>query len=123
MAADLSMDLDIEILPTVRRRDGLALSSRNAYLDKEEKRTARLLYQSLKTAEELIIKGDRCTKDIIWQSRKILEPAVKVDYMEICNSKTLKPITELDSGKALIALAGVIGKTRLIDNILVDIPT
>ncbi len=122
MVDELAMDIEIEVLPIVRRRDGLALSSRNAYLDKEQIRTARLLYQSLKKAQELILNGEREISSILSQSREVLEPMVQIDYLSICDYHTLQPLTQLDSGKVLIALAGFVGKTRLIDNILVDIP-
>lgn len=123
MVQDLAFDVEIEVLPIIRRRDGLAMSSRNAYLNKEEKRNARLLYQSLQTAEKLISDGERDVKNILLQTRQVLEPTVRVDYINICNSQTLEPLTTLNSGKILIALAAFVGEVRLIDNILVDIPT
>lgn len=121
MVRDLAFDVEIEVLPIIRRRDGLAMSSRNAYLSKEEKRNARLLYQSLKTAEKIIGDGERDVNNILLQIRQVLEPTVRIDYIKICNSQTLEPLTTLSSGRVLVALAAFVGKTRLIDNILVDI--
>jgi pantoate--beta-alanine ligase len=122
MVRDLSFDVEIEILPIVRRRDGLAMSSRNAYLNKEEKRNARQLYQSLKVAEKLIMDGERNADTILSQMRQVLEPVARIDYLTISDSQTLQLLNNLDSGKILVALAAFIGKTRLIDNILLDIP-
>ena len=122
MVRDLSFDTDIEILPIVRKKDGLALSSRNAYLDKQEKKIAPQLYQSLKTARELILSGERDVDNILSQMSYVIEPSVKIDYMSIHDCETLERVNTLNSGKILIALAAVVGNTRLIDNILLDIP-
>lgn len=123
MVQDLCFDVEIEVLPIVREKDGLAMSSRNAYLNKEEKRIARGLFQSLKTAEKIIMDGERDVGRVISQSRQVLEPTVKIDYLQICDSRNLQPLTNLKSGKILVALAAFVGKVRLIDNILLDVPT
>lgn len=124
MVRDLSMDVEIKILAIIRDKNGLALSSRNASLSKEEKKAARCLNMSLKTAEKLILGGERDGKSILYQMRQVIEPhpQAQIDYLAICDSRTLQLLNKLDSGKVLIALAVFIGKTRLIDNILMDVP-
>ena len=121
MAEDLNLDLEVRILPTVREKDGLAMSSRNTYLSESERRDALILYESLKKAESLVNQGERDCKKVITMIRETVKqkPSVKIDYISIVDTKALKNITTI-SKEALMALAVFIGKTRLIDNIIVN---
>ncbi len=123
MAADLNFPLKIIICPTVRQPDGLALSSRNQYLSPQEKKDAVCLYKSLRKCRQMVVLGENSSKKIIAQMRNILSaPAsAKIEYVEIVDVKTLQPLTKIDRS-ALVAIAVRIGSTRLIDNILIDVP-
>jgi pantoate--beta-alanine ligase len=120
MAKDLHFDLNIVTVPTVREPDGLAMSSRNAYLSSKERQAARLLYQALIVGRGMILGGEKDPLKI----RSRLEPLIKkegmarIEYISICHPETLQEVQKVE-GKTLIALAVWIGKTRLIDNILV----
>ncbi|MEK6680354.1 MAG: pantoate--beta-alanine ligase [Nitrospirota bacterium] len=120
MAADLNMDIDIDVLPTVREPDGLAMSSRNSYLNEEERKAAICLYRSLMKAEEMIKNGEKTTSVIISAMREIIESErlAKIDYINIRDAETLEEIEAIDR-KVVIALAVWIGKARLIDNIVI----
>jgi pantoate--beta-alanine ligase len=120
MAEDLNMPTRIKVMPTVREVDGLALSSRNAYLNKEEKTDALVLPQSLDLAKYLIKSGIRDTDKIIRAISGFIgrKKTAKVDYVSIVDLNNLEPIKKINK-KCLIALAVRIGKTRLIDNIIV----
>jgi len=119
MARDLNMDVEIKVLPTVREKDGLAMSSRNTYLSRVEREEATLLYQALKKAEALIDSGETDAKKIIKAMDETIRhsPSVKMEYMAVVDTKRLKPV-QIISGEVLIALAAHVGKTRLIDNII-----
>jgi pantoate--beta-alanine ligase len=120
MVDDLNVDIRLEILPIVREKDGLALSSRNLYLNPEERKAARILSVSLKEAQEWIAKGETeaaAVVDIITQ--KILtEPLARIDYVEVVDGASLEPLKRINH-LALIDLGVYIGKTRLIDNVIV----
>lgn len=120
MVKDLNMDVTIDVLPIVRESDGLAMSSRNAYLDEEERKAALCLWRSLGAAQEMIAQGERDTQTILQNIRDIIqqEPMVRIDYAEIVDVEELNPLSRLE-GEALIALAVYIGRVRLIDNVLV----
>ncbi|MFN3505126.1 MAG: pantoate--beta-alanine ligase [Caldimicrobium sp.] len=120
MVKDLNLDVEILSHPIVRNRDGLAMSSRNTYLNEEERRSALSLYQSLKLAERLILGGERKAERIKKLMKDYIEkfPYTKVQYIEIVDPETLQGIEEIE-GDVLIALAVFVGKTRLIDNKLV----
>ena len=122
MAADLNMPLKIVIYPTVREKDGLAMSSRNAYLRPKERKDAALLYAALQEAEVFIAAGERKSKTLISLMKKILKISrqIKIDYISIVDAKTLEELKRA-KGKVLIAVAAKIGKTRLIDNIIVNV--
>ena len=130
MIEDLNLSVKIVGCPIIRENNGLALSSRNKYLSKEERENAAILYQSLKFAEELINKGERGVKKIknIVTEKLMANPAVStIDYFDFRDPLTLEDLKELekiDNGKnqknVLIAAAVWIGKTRLIDNIVVN---
>ena len=121
MAEDLNMGIDVKVLPTIREKDGLAMSSRNAYLSKSERIDALVLYQALKKSQELIETGENDAKKISSMINEMVsaKPNAKIDYISIVDAKTLKDASVI-SGEVLIALAVFIGKTRLIDNIIID---
>ncbi len=121
MVQDLNMDVRIVICPIVREMDGLAMSSRNVYLNKEERMSALILSFALREAEKLILKGEK-DKDIIQKfiTAKISqEKLAKIDYVEIVDASTLEDVKNLE-GEILIAIAVKFGNTRLIDNILIN---
>ncbi|MHB0945542.1 MAG: pantoate--beta-alanine ligase [Sedimentisphaerales bacterium] len=121
MVADLNMPLKIVVCPTVREKDGLAMSSRNRYLNADERKDAALLYASLQEAEILIAGGLRDSKKIIGEMEKIIKLSgrTKIDYIDIVNAKTLEEVEQV-KGETLLAIAVKIGSARLIDNIIVD---
>jgi pantoate--beta-alanine ligase len=121
MVADLNMPLKIVVCPTVREKTGLAMSSRNHYLTPQEKIDAACLYKSLRKARQMAGAGIIDAQKIIAQMRKIITAAAsaKIEYIEIVDAKTLCPIKKIDR-PALVALAVRIGRTRLIDNIIID---
>jgi len=122
MAADLNFDIDIKISPTIREKDGLAMSSRNFYLNKEGRKEAVVLFKSLMTARTAIENGERNTeaiKEMIYRCFKDYPLAV-LEYVDIRDYNTLlKP--DYLKGEVLIALAAKIGVTRLIDNVIVNL--
>ena len=118
MAADLALPIEIVPVPTVRERDGLAMSSRNANLSHDERVAARVLYRALSRAEQLAAQGERNAHTLRAAIATTLaqEPLAHPDYVSIAHPQTL---TELDTltGPALASLAVRIGQTRLIDNL------
>lgn len=120
LVADLSMALDIVLLPTVREADGLAMSSRNIRLTPPQRRAAPILYASLNHAEARIRGGERNAATIFEDVRAIIEtePLARIDYVAICDPETLRPLDYIE-GPALVALAVRFGETRLIDNFLI----
>ncbi|MDD5596152.1 MAG: pantoate--beta-alanine ligase [Candidatus Omnitrophica bacterium] len=118
MVSDLNLPVKVEVLPTVRQADGLALSSRNTYLKPQERKDALVLSQSLKLAKNLIRQGKVDSQAIIKAMAKLIrvKKNAKIDYIAIVDAQNLKPLKKV-SGKCLIALAVRIGKTRLIDNL------
>jgi pantoate--beta-alanine ligase len=121
MAADLNLDTEVVVNPIVREPDGLALSSRNAYLSPEDRRAATALYRALETVKREITAGERDTARLIVSARRILdsESGVKADYVEIVNAESLEPVT-LVRGRCFVLIAAQVGKTRLIDNALIE---
>jgi pantoate--beta-alanine ligase len=122
LAADLDLDVEIVTCPIVREPDGLALSSRNAYLDPAGRRAARVLSTSLRWAEKAVAAGERDASRLVSGIRAILdaEPLARVDYVEAVDPGTLDPVAEL-RGEVLVALAVFVGPTRLIDNIRITV--
>lgn len=122
MVRDLNMDVEILVAPIVREPDGLAMSSRNTYLNEKERQDALVLYRSLKKAEELIRQGERDASRIKQEMETMIRSAdtAKIDYVEIVDTTNLKSLDTL-KGEVLIALAVWIGKTRLIDNTIVKV--
>jgi len=121
MIEDLNMDITMKIMPIIREEDGLAMSSRNIYLTKPERKDTSLLHESLKLAEGLIGSGEADPKKIIKKMRDLLseKPSLKIDYISIVDTKSLKEVATVE-GEVLIAIAVFIGKTRLIDNIILS---
>ena len=118
MVDDLNYGIKMIIAPTVRERDGLALSSRNKYLSREERKQAKVLYQALRVAKEMIKKGERKVSKIASGMRTVInkQPLADVDYIAITDANSLELLNKL-KGQILISLAVRFGKTRLIDNI------
>jgi pantoate--beta-alanine ligase len=122
MLKDLNSNIEIITLPIIREPDGLALSSRNNYLNSEERKAATVLYKSLMKAKELIQSGEHKSAKI---SKAIIdmitqEPLAKIDYVEIVDLENLEPVKTVGKN-TLIAIAVYIGTTRLIDNIIAEV--
>ncbi len=118
MVRDLNMDLEIVPMPIVREPDGLAMSSRNTYLNPEERKAATCLYRSLKRAVELYEAGERDAAKIREEVVKVIEaePLAKIDYVEVVDPETFRPVEKVGKG-TLVALAVFVGPARLIDNV------
>jgi pantoate--beta-alanine ligase len=115
---DLNLGCEIIVLPTVREPDGLALSTRNVYLDSRERDAATILYRALSLAREMVRDGIRDAGEVRFRMREAIcaEPLSSLDYISIVDEATLEEIDSInDSARALVAIR--IGKTRLIDNI------
>jgi len=123
MVTDLNMPLTIVACPIVREDDGLAMSSRNAYLNPEERQAALVLSRTLRLAQEQLMQGERQPQRLEATLREaiVAEPLARIDYAAVCDPHTLQRVEHL-SGSVLVALAVFIGATRLIDNALLDIP-
>jgi len=121
MVADLSMNLEITVVPTIRESDGLAMSSRNTYLNPEERQTAIVLFKALSLARELWQSGEKDADKIRHQMTSLIqkEPVARIDYVSIADATTLKELAVIHR-PALASLAVRIGKTRLIDNIVLE---
>src|SRR5208282_2267416 len=121
MVRDLNFPVEIVACPIVREADGLAMSSRNAYLNGEERVRARVLRRSLLRVGKEFRAGERDAGRLISAGKEILagEPQVRLDYFEIVDPDTLDPVERI-SQKALAAVAAYVGSTRLIDNLLLD---
>jgi pantoate--beta-alanine ligase len=119
MVRDLNLPVEIVVCPIVREPDGLAMSSRNAYLSPQERKTALVLNRSLTETKNRFDQGERSAVVLIAAGKQVLaqEPAARLDYFEIVDPLTLDTMQELTS-PALVAVAAFIGNTRLIDNIL-----
>jgi len=122
MAADLDLGTEVVTCPIVRDPDGLALSSRNAYLSSEERKAALVLSRSLRWAERAISAGERDAAKVIAGIRSLIEaePLARVDYVEAVDPLDLDSVVEIRGG-VLIALAAFVGSTRLIDNLRVRV--
>jgi pantoate--beta-alanine ligase len=119
MVRDLHMDVEVVGMAIVREADGLAMSSRNTYLQPDERKTALSLYQSLKRAEALLRKGERRAETILKEVREVLlsQPLIKIDYIQICDANTLEDVQEIERD-VVVAIAAYVGQTRLIDNLI-----
>jgi len=121
MAGDLALDTEIVACPIVREPDGLAMSSRNAYLSPDERRAAKVLFRALSRAKEMIAAGERDASRLVDAMRRVLaaEPLAFPDYVEIVDADSLEAVTHV--WKECLALLAVrIGATRLIDNMLIQ---
>jgi pantoate--beta-alanine ligase len=122
MVADLNMNLDVVIVPTVREPDGLAMSSRNTYLNPGERRAAVVLFRSLSHARDLWAQGERNAERLRLAIAALIqqEPlAEKIDYISVAGADTLEELDEIRP-PAIISLAVKIGKPRLLDNIILE---
>lgn len=119
MVRDLDWRLEIAVVPTVREPDGLALSSRNAYLDPDDRRRAVVLSAALRAAHDAFRAGERTAAVLLGAMRQVLatEAAVKVEYVAVAEPATLAPVETVDA-ETVVALAARVGRTRLIDNII-----
>lgn len=119
MVRDLHLSVEVVGMPTVREADGLAMSSRNTYLQPDERKAALSLYRSLQRAKELLRKGEQKVSRILDEMEGILqsEPLVRKDYVQICDADTLQEVDRIEGG-VVVALAAYLGKTRLIDNLV-----
>src|SRR5262249_43080625 len=122
MVQDLNVPVTMRLCPIVRAPDGLALSSRNQYLDPEQRRRALVLYHSLEEARRRIDQGERdaATLERLIRERIEATPGARLDYVAVVDYATLQSVEQLQ-GKILIALAAWFGDTRLIDNLLVAV--
>ena len=121
MATDLSLDSEIVVCPIVREADGLAMSSRNAYLSSEERSAAPVLFRALDHARAAVIAGERDPVRIVSAMRAVFagEPLAVPDYVEVVDSASFEQVTRL-RGTCLALLAARVGRTRLIDNMLIE---
>jgi pantoate--beta-alanine ligase len=119
MVRDLNLPVEIVVCPIVREADGLAMSSRNVYLNPEQRRQALALHRSLLRVEQMVKDGETDSAKLVAAGRTEFssEPSVRLDYFEIVNPDTLDPVDDV-SGGALVAVAAYLGTTRLIDNIV-----
>jgi pantoate--beta-alanine ligase len=125
MVRDLDLPVDVVGCPLVREPDGVAMSSRNAYLTADERAAASVLSQALRSAADEVSGGQRVAGEILEGVRKRVgeEPRVALDYAELVHASTLAPIERIDGieGDALLALAAFVGKARLLDNITITV--
>lgn len=121
MAIDLNFDIEIVGFPTVRESDGLAMSSRNSYLTPEQRRSALSLYRSLIEGRKLVKSGIKNSSRIIDSASKLINShkETDIDYISICDPETLVEMEIIDR-PAIMALAVKVGKTRLIDNMMLN---
>lgn len=122
MVTDLNMDIDIHVEPIVREADGLAMSSRNVYLNQGERKKAVSIYHALLECEKLIHSGERSVETIRQEARNVLQTAqpTSIDYVAFVDPKDFKEVEALPLPNVLIAIAARFGSTRLIDNIIIS---
>ncbi len=123
MARDLNLAVEIVVCPIVRETDGLAMSSRNAYLDAEQRKRALVLHRSLMRVQQFASAGERSAARLAMAGREVIagENTVRLDYFEIVDAETLEAVEDV-SGGALVAVAAFVGSTRLIDNVVLEAP-
>src|ERR1700736_1247270 len=121
MAKDLNLDSEIVVCPIRREADGLAMSSRNVYLDSSNRPSAGVLHRALQAAQLLLQNGTRDALSLQSAMHRVLkkESGAKIDYAEIVDAQTFEPLTHINR-KAYILIAAKFGETRLLDNMLVD---
>lgn len=122
LTQDLGFDTEIVVLPTIREESGLALSSRNKYLNAEERQAASVIYQALKAARAEFKNGERDSDRLIEAVRATLgkEPRISIDYISINDTDTLESVERIGENPVFVSLAVNFGKTRLIDNFILN---
>ncbi|HST54250.1 MAG TPA: pantoate--beta-alanine ligase [Pyrinomonadaceae bacterium] len=123
LVRDLAFDIEVVVLPTVREQTGLALSSRNSYLDDGQRKAATILYRALSQAREVYNEGERSTKKLAETVRAQFdtEPRARLEYVGVVDAETMEKYDRIPEDRAvLIALAAQVGATRLIDNIVIQ---
>jgi pantoate--beta-alanine ligase len=122
MVADLDLPVEVRGCPLVREADGVAMSSRNAYLSEEERAAARVLSQALEAAATAAADGERSSRAIETRVRSIVgdQPLVALEYAEVRDARTLDPRDEL-TGEVVLAVAATVGRARLIDNVVLNV--
>jgi len=121
MVRDLKFPTEIVVCPIVREADGLAMSSRNAYLDPAQRKQALVLFRALARLQTLVDQGEADSRNLIAAAKSVLadEREVRLDYVEVVNPESLEPVADVSKG-ALVAVAAFVGNTRLIDNLLLS---
>ncbi len=119
LVRDLNLPVRIVVCPIVREKDGLAMSSRNCYLDPQQRKQALVLYRSLMRVQTLADTGERSAAKLLDVGKQVIaeEPGARLDYFEIVDPETLDPVPDISQG-ALVAVAAFVGATRLIDNVV-----
>ena len=122
MVRDLHLPVEIVPGPTVREADGLAMSSRNAYLSPEERRAATVLHRALRAAEAAVATGERCADAVRRRMNDVLtaEPLARTEYAEVVDAETFQPVETLKD-RLVLPLAVRVGGTRLIDNLRLNV--
>jgi pantoate--beta-alanine ligase len=122
LVKDLAFDTEIVVLPIVREDSGLAISSRNLYLTPDEQNSATVIHKALKRAKKAYKEGERNANRLIELIRTTVdaEPRARLDYVTVADAETLEKLDRLDDRPTLIALAAYVGKTRLIDNTILN---
>ncbi len=122
MVRQLNYPVEIELSPTVREEDGLAVSSRNRYLSPKERGRAAGIYKALTEAKIMITDGERTTAAVAERAREVMGGVgiADIEYVELLNARDLKPLSRVE-GRVLLAIAAKVGKTRLIDNIVLHV--
>jgi pantoate--beta-alanine ligase len=122
LVRDLAFDTEIVVLPIVREDSGLAISSRNLYLNAEEQASAAVIHRAIVQAKGAFKEGERSAQRIVDTVRSTIEtePRARLDYVIVADAETLEPLERIDERPTLIAVAAYVGKTRLIDNTIVN---
>ena len=121
MVEDLNMDIEVVGCPIIREEDGLAKSSRNTYLSSEERQAALILYKTIELGKEMVANGERDAEVLVSKMKENIEtePLAKIDYVKAVNGLTMQQQKEIKA-PMLVAMAVYIGKTRLIDNFIIE---
>jgi pantoate--beta-alanine ligase len=121
MARDLDFPVEIEVLPTIREPDGLAMSSRNSYLGTQERERALAISRALTTAEREAAAGERSAQALVdMVAEELRNAGIEPEYVEARDAHDLTPVAELNGRPVLVAVAAQVGKARLIDNVVID---
>jgi pantoate--beta-alanine ligase len=122
LVRDLAFDAEIIVLPTVREDSGLAMSSRNLYLSAEERESATVIHRALVKAKEVFREGERSSNRLVELVKSTIEaePRARIDYVNLSDAETLEPVDKIEDQPVLISVAVYFGKTRLIDNTILN---